>query len=69
MNEFWQNVSRYPRYFITFTLGVLYSVVLLLKPLAQKPTTLVGLLGLLVSASMFLIFTMKAMLGLTPVNW
>jgi Protein of unknown function (DUF751) len=69
MNEFWQNVSRYPRYFITFTLGVLYSVVVLLKPLAQKPSTLIGLVGLLICASAFLIFTMQAMLGLTPVNW
>jgi xanthosine utilization system XapX-like protein len=69
MNDFWQNVSRYPRYLISFTLGVLYSFVVLFKPLAQKPITLVGLIGLIVSASIFLVFTMQAMLGITPVNW
>lgn len=67
MQEFFNNVSRYPRYFITFTLGVLYTFVKPLQPLFQRPTTAIATVLLLVSAFAFLAFTLRAMLGLTAV--
>jgi hypothetical protein len=64
MQEFFKNVSRYPRYFITFTLGVLYSAVQPLAPLFQRPTTAIALIGAVVAGLLFLSFTLRAMLGL-----
>ncbi|NJN61541.1 MAG: DUF751 family protein [Coleofasciculaceae cyanobacterium RL_1_1] len=64
MNEFFLNVSRYPRYLITFTLGVFYSVYEWLKPLGKRPVTLVALVGIAISGFFFVTFTLQAMLGL-----
>ncbi|RMG09367.1 MAG: DUF751 family protein [Cyanobacteria bacterium J055] len=69
MKDLLENLARYPRYLISISLGVLYSMVKPFQPLTQKPVTLVALSGLAVSAAMFLIFTLQAMLGLTPVDW
>ena len=67
MEEFFQNVSRYPRYFITFTLGIFFFLFERLKPLLDRPVTAVALVGLLISLFAFTFFTLRAMLGLTPV--
>ncbi|MEM9905487.1 MAG: DUF751 family protein [Cyanobacteria bacterium P01_D01_bin.44] len=64
MQDFFKNVSRYPRYFITFTLGVLYSAVQPLVPLIQRPVTAVALIGAAIAGFIFLSFTLRAMLGL-----
>ena len=64
MQEFFSNVSRYPRYFITFTLGVLYSVVKPLLPLFENRTTAIALIGAVVAGFICLSFTLRAMLGL-----
>lgn len=69
MKDLLENLARYPRYLISITLGIFYSVAMRFKPLAQKPVTLVALIGLSLSGVMFLIFTLQAMLGLTPVDW
>ncbi|MGK7931131.1 MAG: DUF751 family protein [Microcystaceae cyanobacterium] len=64
MGEFFENVSRYPRYLITFTLGIFYSVYQWLRPLLKNPVTAVALVGILVGGFAFLYFTLRAMLGL-----
>ena len=49
MREFFLNVTRYPRYLVTFTLGVMNSVA---EPLAQRrsnPVTAVAMIGALIS--------------------
>lgn len=69
MKDLLENLARFPGYLVTVSVGVLYSMAMRFKPLAQKPVTLVALVGLSVSAVMFLIFTLQAMLGLTPVDW
>lgn len=69
MKDLLENLSRFPGYLVSVSVGVLYSMAMRFKPLTQKPLTLVGLIGLTVSAVMFLIFTLQAMLGLTPVDW
>ncbi|MFM6191553.1 DUF751 family protein [Planktothrix sp.] len=67
MQDFFQNVSRYPRYFITFTLGIFFFLFERLKPLLNRPVTAIALVGLLVSIFAFTFFTLRAMLGLNPV--
>lgn len=67
MKEFFVNVSRYPRYLISFSLGIFFSAVQPLVPLFQKPTTAVALIGAAVAGFLFLTFTLRAMLGLSVV--
>lgn len=65
MNDnFWDNVSRYPRYLITITLGIFFFLFGWLKPLLQKPVTAIALISLMVSGIIFVSFTLRAMLGL-----
>ena len=65
MGEFFENVSRYPRYFITFTLGIFFSIFQWLRPLFKNPVTAVALVGILVGGFAFIYFTLRAMLGLS----
>lgn len=64
---FWNNVSRYPRYFISTLLGVALSVFAPLAPLFKRPVTLIALIGIFLSSLVFVSLTLRAMLGLTPV--
>lgn len=67
MQEFFQNVSRYPRYFITFTLGIFFFLFERLRPLLSNPVTAIALIGMFVAGFAFITFTLRAMLGLSPV--
>ncbi|GAB4134569.1 MAG: DUF751 family protein [Cyanobacteria bacterium J069] len=64
MQEFFTNVSRYPRYLISFSLGVLYTFLQPLLPLFQKPSTAIATSLLLASGFAFIAFTLRAMLEL-----
>ncbi|MBO3462042.1 DUF751 family protein [Aetokthonos hydrillicola Thurmond2011] len=61
---FWDNVSRYLRYFITTLLGVLLNTFSPLAPLLKRPVTFVALLGFFVGGLVFISLTLRAMLGL-----
>lgn len=63
MEDFFQNISRYPRYFISFSLGVLYTFAQPLIPLFQKPSTAIATSIMLLAGFAFLTFTLRAMLG------
>jgi len=65
MKEFFLNVSRYPRYFITFLAGIFYSIYEWVRPALSNRTTAVALVGVLVTGFLFLTFTLQAMLGIT----
>ena len=65
MQEFFKNVSRYPRFLISFSLGILFNALEPLKPLLEKPTTAIALIGIAIAALVFLSFTLQAMLGLS----
>ncbi len=67
MQEFFANVSRYPRYFITVVLGIFFVLFERLRPLLKNPLTATALIGLLLGLFAFLYFTLRAMLGLNPV--
>ena len=63
MREFFLNVTRYPRYLITFTLGVMNSIA---EPLARRrsnPVTAVALIGALISGFTTLVLVLQAMLN------
>ncbi|MBS9773268.1 MAG: DUF751 family protein [Trichodesmium sp. St16_bin4-tuft] len=67
MQEFFNNVSRYPRYFITITLGIFFFLFDQLKPLLNKPITAIALIGLIIGTFIFLALTLQAMLGINPI--
>ena len=65
MREFFVNVTRYPRYLIAFSLGVLNSVA---EPLAQRrsnPVTAIALIGALISGFITLSLVLRAMVTTT----
>jgi hypothetical protein len=66
MGEFFNNVSRYPRYFISLGLGIFYSIYEWIRPLFRDRMTSIALVGILVGFFAFIYFTLTAMLGLTP---
>ena len=66
MREFFLNVTRYPRYLVAFTLGVMNSVA---EPLAQRrsnPVTAVALIGALISGFISLSLVPRAMVTSAP---
>ncbi len=65
MGDFFDNVSRYPRYLISFTLGIFFSFFGWLAPLFKNPVSAFATVGLLVSVFFLLFFTLRAMLGLS----
>ncbi|MGV2830488.1 DUF751 domain-containing protein [Myxosarcina sp. GI1(2024)] len=65
MQDFFENVSRYPRYLISFILGIFWAFFSALKPFLRNPVTAIALVGLSVASFAFLYFTLKAMLGLS----
>lgn len=67
MEEFFNNVSRYPRYMITFTLGILLTAISPLLPLFKRPSTAIATVAMLIAFFVFLSFTLRAMLGLNAV--
>ena len=66
MREFFLNVTRYPRYLVAFTLGVMNSVA---EPLAQRrsnPVTAVAMIGALISGFISLSLVLRAMVNGVP---
>ncbi|MDZ8187127.1 MAG: DUF751 family protein [Nostoc sp. ChiSLP02] len=64
---FWDNVFRYPRYFVTVLLGVFLNTFAPLVPLLKRPITLIALLGLFIGSLVFVTLTLRAMLGLSTI--
>lgn len=65
MQEFFKNVSRYPRFLISFSLGILLNALEPLKPLLKNPATAIALVGAAISTLVFLSLILQAMLGLS----
>lgn len=63
-DDFWDNVLRYPRYFVTIILGIFFALFGWVKPLLQKPVTAIALVTLVVTALIFVGLTLRGMLGL-----
>ena len=67
MQDFWDNIGRYPRYLITVTLGIFVFLFRQLEPLFKRPKTAIALSLLLLGGLTFIGLTLRAMLGLGPV--
>ncbi len=67
MQEFFENVLRYPRYMISLILGIFISVFEWTKPLFRNPFSATATVGILLGGFAFLYFTLRAMLGLNAV--
>ncbi len=65
MQDFFQNVSRYPRYLISFSLGIFFALFQRIKPLFNRPVTATALIGIIISGFFLLVFTLRGMLGYT----
>ena len=66
MREFFVNVTRYPRYLVAFTLGVMASVVEPLAARRSNPVTAVALVGAAISGSISLMLVLRAMVNGAP---
>ena len=66
MREFFVNVTRYPRYLVAFTLGVMSSVVEPLAARRSNPVTAVALIGAAVSGGISLTLVLRAMVTGAP---
>ncbi|CAI8159090.1 MAG: Uncharacterised protein [Synechococcus sp. CC9902] len=66
MREFFVNVTRYPRYLVAFTLGVMSSVVEPLAARRSNPVTAVALIGAAISGSISLTLVLRAMVNSAP---
>lgn len=64
MQEFFENISRYPRYLVTFILGTFIVVFSPLMPLLRRPSTAIATIAFFIAAFLFIAFTLQAMLGL-----
>ncbi|MGC6482773.1 MAG: DUF751 family protein [Synechococcus sp.] len=66
MREFFVNVTRYPRYLIAFSLGVMNSIA---EPLARRrsnPVTAVALTSALISGLITMGLVLRAMVTSSP---
>jgi hypothetical protein len=63
MQDFFRNVSRYPRFFITMLLGVFWNLVQPMVSLFKRPVTAIALVGVLLGGLSFVGLTVRAMLG------
>lgn len=64
---FWENIFRYPRYFVTIILGIFLNAIAPLTPLFKRPSTAIATVGLLVGLLVFVGLTLRAMLGIEPI--
>jgi hypothetical protein len=68
MREFFVNVTRYPRYLIAFSLGVINSVAAPLARRRSNPVTAVALMGALVSGLISVGLVLRAMVTPSPLT-
>jgi hypothetical protein len=64
MSDFWENVLRFPRFFISSTLGLILIIIGPFFNLLKRPQTTLILFLIVTVSILFLIFTLKAMLNL-----
>jgi uncharacterized membrane protein len=67
VQDLWNTVSKYPRFLFGVIAGVILNVLAPLAPLMKNPITAIALIGALIGAFAFLSFTLRAMLGLSPI--
>jgi hypothetical protein len=66
MRDMINNLSKYPRFLVTVSLGIFFYLFEFLKPLSKRPVTAVALLTLVGASFAFIFFTLRAMLVISP---
>nr|BDA97515.1 hypothetical protein [Cryptomonas sp. NIES-345]BDA98476.1 hypothetical protein [Cryptomonas sp. NIES-1327] len=66
MSDFWENVLKYPRFFISSMLGLVLIISGPFLNLLKRPDTTLVLILLILSLMLFLNLTLRAMLNLDP---
>lgn len=66
LDGFWENVSRYPRYFIAIILGVFLNAFGWMAPLFKNRVSAIAMIGFFVASLTFIALTLRAMLGISP---
>nr|BDA97371.1 hypothetical protein [Cryptomonas curvata] len=64
MSDFWDNILRFPRFFISSTLGLVLTIIGPFFNLLRSPQTSLILLSIVLLTVIFLFLTLKAMLNL-----
>jgi hypothetical protein len=64
MSTFWENVLRFPRFFLSSTLGLILIILGPFLNLLKDPRTTVFLIVLVLVSFTSLVFTLRAMLNL-----
>lgn len=64
MPEFWENVFRFPRFFISSMLGLIFIMIGPFLNLLRRPQTSVILVLITLTSLTFVFLTLKAMLNL-----
>lgn len=67
MQDFIDNLGRYFRFFITFSLGIFFALFERIRPLFRNRIAAIALVGIFVSGFAFIFFTLRAMLGLATI--
>ena len=68
MGEFFNNVLRYPRFLISFSLGVILTLLSPFTRLMEDRNSAIIVVSLFISSFIFIIFTLRAMMGLTVIE-
>ncbi|MER3432299.1 MAG: DUF751 domain-containing protein [Leptolyngbya sp. ERB_1_1] len=67
IQDLWKTIAKYPSFLVGIMLGVILNALAPLAPLLKRPVTAIAVIGVFVGALAFLSFTLRAMLGLSPV--
>ena len=64
MSGFWENVSRYPRFFVSSVSGLVLTILSPIINLGKSSTSKILIIGFLISIFIFIVITIRAMLDL-----
>jgi Protein of unknown function (DUF751) len=64
MGDLWNTISKYPRFLVGVTLGVILNGFSPLLPLFKRPVTAIAVTAMMIAVLSFFVFTLKAMLGI-----
>ena len=64
MNDFWNNISRYPRFFISSVIGLALIIITPFRNLFKIPKLRIFVILFIIGLIGFLYFVLKSMVGL-----
>lgn len=64
MPDFWENVLRFPRFFVSSMLGLTFTIIGPFLNLLRRPQTTIVFIILTLGGTIFVSLTLKAMLNI-----